>query len=105
MIQNHYRGKQGLLLLELKANKSFKAYTSNDYGSYLFQRGVWQYSKGNLHFITTWEEKNNPDKDIRGSLLKDATYKVSYSKNENICLLYTSPSPRDKRQSRMPSSA
>ena len=23
----------------------------------------------------------------------------------NICLLYTSPSPRDKRQSRMPSSA
>ena len=24
---------------------------------------------------------------------------------EDICLLYTSPSPRDKRQSRMPSSA
>ena len=27
------------------------------------------------------------------------------SKNLNTCLLYTSPSPRDKRQSRMPSSA
>ena len=31
------------------------------------------------------------------------------TKNENLlvntCLLYTSPSPRDKRQSRMPSSA
>ena len=26
-------------------------------------------------------------------------------KKYNICLLYTSPSPRDKRQSRMPSSA
>ena len=25
--------------------------------------------------------------------------------NYDICLLYTSPSPRDKRQSRMPSSA
>ena len=25
--------------------------------------------------------------------------------DERICLLYTSPSPRDKRQSRMPSSA
>ena len=25
--------------------------------------------------------------------------------NHNVCLLYTSPSPRDKRQSRMPSSA
>ena len=27
------------------------------------------------------------------------------AKNGTICLLYTSPSPRDKRQSRMPSSA
>ena len=36
--------------------------------------------------------------------------KVEFLKNhgpklENFCLLYTSPSPRDKRQSRMPSSA
>ena len=31
---------------------------------------------------------------------------VELFNNENIfCLLYTSPSPRDKRQSRMPSSA
>ena len=33
---------------------------------------------------------------------------VHFPKNANpsdICLLYTSPSPRDKRQSRMPSSA
>ena len=28
-----------------------------------------------------------------------------YLHNSNDCLLYTSPSPRDKRQSRMPSSA
>ena len=27
------------------------------------------------------------------------------ARNPNDCLLYTSPSPRDKRQSRMPSSA
>ena len=27
------------------------------------------------------------------------------SRVDNVCLLYTSPSPRDKRQSRMPSSA
>ena len=26
-------------------------------------------------------------------------------RTDNVCLLYTSPSPRDKRQSRMPSSA
>ena len=30
---------------------------------------------------------------------------VHESDENNICLLYTSPSPRDKRQSRMPSSA
>ena len=28
-----------------------------------------------------------------------------YAQGHKICLLYTSPSPRDKRQSRMPSSA
>ena len=30
---------------------------------------------------------------------------VYYSRRDKSCLLYTSPSPRDKRQSRMPSSA
>ena len=28
-----------------------------------------------------------------------------YDKNRKICLLYTSPSPRDRQKSRMPSSA
>ena len=32
----------------------------------------------------------------------EAAYREMY---EETCLLYTSPSPRDKRQSRMPSSA
>ena len=36
------------------------------------------------------------------ALIKDAEEKKLISKG---CLLYTSPSPRDKRQSRMPSSA
>ena len=30
---------------------------------------------------------------------------LSYEEGQISCLLYTSPSPRDKRQSRMPSSA
>ena len=34
---------------------------------------------------------------------KGVTYE--YAIQNNYCLLYTSPSPRDKRQSRMPSSA
>ena len=50
-------------------------------------------------------------KSLDKSFLKhgDVTVKVDYSdlnfKDGMICLLYTSPSPRDKRQSRMPSSA
>ena len=32
-------------------------------------------------------------------------YNLSQTINTNICLLYTSPSPRDMRRSRMPSSA
>ena len=31
--------------------------------------------------------------------------KVGIIQQNKVCLLYTSPSPRDKRQSRMPSSA
>ena len=38
------------------------------------------------------------------TILKAATYEFMY-KPQLSCLLYTSPSPRDKRQSRMPSSA
>ena len=35
---------------------------------------------------------------------EESIYLVNYAMNK-VCLLYTSPSPRDKRQSRMPSSA
>ena len=39
---------------------------------------------------------------------KDTQIKAAYGTNTNqpsICLLYTSPSPRDRQKSRMPSSA
>ena len=45
------------------------------------------------------------------STITDDNHKIMAETKENqiepwnICLLYTSPSPRDKRQSRMPSSA
>ena len=45
----------------------------------------------------------------RPDMLVGSTYKVKTPVTEHAmyitCLLYTSPSPRDKRQSRMPSSA
>ena len=40
---------------------------------------------------------------FKGSLLWN--YLPNLYKDNKTCLLYTSPSPRDKRQSRMPSSA
>ena len=42
--------------------------------------------------------EHNRDNDLGVNVLKG-------KKLTNVCLLYTSPSPRDKRQSRMPSSA
>ena len=47
--------------------------------------------------IVDWSDE---DKDIIAPLLADEIPGVTI-----VCLLYTSPSPRDKRQSRMPSSA
>ena len=87
---------------------------------------VDDYSKGQN--ITTWiRVRSNKDNHIRLSeyltkgrlILVDGTLSSSLWKDKNgesqiqlsitaesiACLLYTSPSPRDKRQSRMPSSA
>ena len=41
------------------------------------------------------------DRDLREALLRG----ISETGVPNICLLYTSPSPRDRQKSRMPSSA
>ena len=38
-------------------------------------------------------------------ILKDTKNTNDFLKNNNICLLYTSPSPRDSGKSRMPSAA
>ena len=51
-----------------------------------------------------WETSSDTLEEV---ILKFTTKEqaIDYAKKNNICLLYTSPSPRDKRQSRMPSSA
>ena len=44
--------------------------------------------------------------DGKGMATPDITYRRNYTVNvEKACLLYTSPSPRDRTRSRMPSSA
>ena len=47
---------------------------------------------------------NNKDLDSDNDGILDAV-EAGFTDADNDCLLYTSPSPRDKRQSRMPSSA
>ena len=51
---------------------------------------------------------NSIEIDAEGNLTAKGNVEIHYKENilkANDCLLYTSPSPRDKRQSRMPSSA
>ena len=61
------------------------------------------------------DSQSNSVKDLTGytacaqmkryeSSLKTADFQVSFA-NDRTCLLYTSPSPRDQRGARMPSSA
>ena len=55
----------------------------------------------NLAIIFGREDRGLTNSEL---LLANKTFNIPTSHN-NPCLLYTSPSPRDKRQSRMPSSA
>ena len=59
---------------------------------------VWQMPGTNVFVVTRYN-------DIREIIRDPARFSSSFSALLNACLLYTSPSPRDKRQSRMPSSA
>ena len=52
--------------------------------------------KKNEGKFTSWVEKNMPGK---------STCSAASAVMKNTCLLYTSPSPRDRTRSRMPSSA
>ena len=63
-----------------------------------------QKQTGNLgESVEKWWEMKNVESDMQAATLK--YWEMSMNFVYNTCLLYTSPSPRDKRQSRMPSSA
>ena len=85
--------------------------------------GEQEWSNGNVGLMgksyagtTNWEAAQNPSEylktivPISGSIgVQEMFYRNGSSESRamvyDACLLYTSPSPRDKRQSRMPSSA
>ena len=53
----------------------------------------WMRNRNTVEFLAVWEELHNPDFN-----------RVQFEAVRS-CLLYTSPSPRDRQKSRMPSSA
>ena len=55
-----------------------------------------------MDFLTFNKQKGSA---VIKKLLESAIANAEHNDKADICLLYTSPSPRDKRQSRMPSSA
>ena len=57
-----------------------------------------KYRLENWHF-------EDEDEKVQLDALNDFFYRVILEYNFKICLLYTSPSPRDVEESRMPSSA
>ena len=91
------------------------------YGEQDMPYEVWAYEANDKAMITSLMEKlhNDPEIDVvlmdsLGSLKTEGLIPLFVNSDIIIvpfhydlvtCLLYTSPSPRDKRQSRMPSSA
>ena len=59
-----------------------------------------------LYYLDWYEQIFSTKLTSRSDIYKSAYYLIHKNiVRGNTCLLYTSPSPRDKRQSRMPSSA
>ena len=58
-----------------------------------------------LNITGVYRRPNTSIKDFNSLFFSSPNLSFSSNSISTICLLYTSPSPRDKRQSRMPSSA
>ena len=82
---------------------------------YMQKRGLNRSLKRNLPSVTYHLEYSSPERYKAYSINRKDSVKSEpfdlmirtnrYGMSLKLCLLYTSPSPRDKRQSRMPSSA
>ena len=87
-----------LLILEIlgKSNKAMTATEIND---------VLQLPKQTVHRLCSTLEENGFLTRVGRTKRYQAARRLRDLGMGLFCLLYTSPSPRDKRQSRMPSSA
>ena len=80
--------------IDMESKKVRELYGRNDFGQRLLL--ARRLSEVGVSFVTVY----NGGWDHHTKIFQDG-----FKKKINTCLLYTSPSPRDKRQSRMPSSA
>ena len=64
--------------------------------------GLFDFIRGELIEVIDWVEQG---KGILMHKFPDKDANLKYGAKLTVCLLYTSPSPRDRQKSRMPSSA
>ena len=103
-LEDKYQNLGAMMLREVASKTNDKAGDGTTTATVLAQAIVREGLKRVSAGMNPMDLKRGIDKaasEIAGDLLKKAK-KISKSSD---CLLYTSPSPRDKRQSRMPSSA
>ena len=85
--------------------------TENNAGTYRYISGVPYYNSGSptltLAGVTIDDLTGQAYRDTSNvfEIASGSNYESTSGSIISTCLLYTSPSPRDKRQSRMPSSA
>ena len=101
-----------------EVNTSISEFANQQFSAYIFSDGLFSYDSADIDFTTsdssviqfTGGEAFNPSFPQSGDVgpiiprFTGVSLTIDSATNTG-CLLYTSPSPRDKRQSRMPSSA
>ena len=106
--------------------QQIKSWNNSDYFAETIFENYWSISESSKFFVKAthselgeifYYKEDTPSnvantfevrlksKDLMMSIRREILAECGFSRRFKICLLYTSPSPRDKRQSRMPSSA
>ena len=97
-ISNESSGKQGMSLIKGLLKKNYKIICLHGYLK------VKPIISKKIKYIFTPNAKIMLQEARKNNKVDIAIFNAAVS-DYYVCLLYTSPSPRDKRQSRMPSSA
>ena len=109
-----FEGEMGILkdhisIISFLKPGIIKVFSKSGDENYYVEDGIIEFKNNNLSILTSAIfSVTDLDKSKQEDLLKKAETEASKSEisdQAKYCLLYTSPSPRDSRVSRMPSSA